>query len=217
MIAPNGETHWRDEAMQCRFPVANRRPDLHVKCFLRPAKFQASLSHFPIQFRTEVRTFRNAVGDTHRFDANFGPARSLECRLRYAWIDHFFYKSNQEFLYKLARPRGAQKSNSDGSFKGPSIEFIREFLDLSARPSVKAPTPESKLVAKAAAYKANLLAKPGVAEAQERVISRFEDQVTLIVDSMINSAGFQGLGELGRRFANPLRQKGRSGHQRLDV
>ena len=203
MIGSNGELSWRDAPMHTRFPTGNREPDRHVKCMFRPRKYQAAMPHFPIQFRAEARVIRNSIGELHQYEPAFGPARSLQPNLRYAWIDHFFYKSNEEFLWKFARSRGDEVWPLGETSPGPSIEFIKDFVRLADRNTLQH-DPGSPLTQRASNYKTRLLQNPNIQVAHRDVILRYKDRIWSVLARVGSSPAFFKSGEAGRRLLAPL-------------
>jgi hypothetical protein len=203
MIGSNGEVCWRDAPLHARFPTGNREPDRHVKCMFRPRKFQAAMPHFPIEFRAETRIFRNSTGELHQYEPSFGPARSLEPNLRYAWIEHFFFKSNEEFVYKFGRGRGDDVWSSKQTLSSPTVEFIQEFVRLADR-GVAQNDQGSALIGRALSYRTKLLQNQKIRTAHQDVTQLYKNRIWEILASVGSSPSFFLAGEAGRRLLAPL-------------
>ena len=127
-MGSGGERRWRDLPVTRRFKRAVDPANPHVKTACRPGMFIHSGPHFP---RTDTRrsfVYRHATGELHSYHdwasrmPDHAQAFSDHPNVSLAGVQHYFFKSAEEYLWKFSRNRG-DFSKSEG-FSTASLEEI---------------------------------------------------------------------------------------------
>lgn len=210
MIEPGLETRWRDELLMRRFRLARRSVDAHIKTIFRTSLFVHSLPHFPTGPWGEEFVFRNASGEIHQYDRAVGAARSLNHSEDKAIIGHYFFKSNEEMIWKGSRNRGGEKKSSANTLSGLRENFIRDFVGWTERPTEVLDL--DGMAAKTDAEKAGLLGNPQVKEAWEKVKRAFSEQIEELVGKAFTHPSVISAGTDGVRFMAPFADRAGRGH-----
>ncbi len=104
-----GQTTLGPQGVTQRFK--NRLPyvDKHVKSLCRPHLFMHSKPHVPVCDSRTAPIVRSANGDVlaHRLGGHI-PSLSEQPKADAAWINHYYFKSVDEMLWKWSRNRGGQ-------------------------------------------------------------------------------------------------------------
>ena len=201
----SGSARWNREFIVRRFP-SPLQLDAHIKTLFRPRKFIGSHPHFPLTHRGEPFIFRNSSGGLHLHrdgGGGNGPAFSKVPLAEYAWINHYFFKSGEEFLLKFSRNRGNYPT-----VKGPTNtvmepEYLRAFMEqfstikkAQADPEEAAPRYEAEL--------ASLMRLPGVADAFEQVNFIYAKRIKEIVPMFLDAPAIIETGSVGQAFLETL-------------
>ncbi len=201
-VGSNGQTHWRDEPLFKRFPMAIGGANPHIKSMFKTRKFLHSFAHDPADVRNEHVEFRNSSRATHLFD----PARSrgiaLNPDISMAAIVHFFYKSNEEYVWKSSRNRGYHTvvpGQPAGSFNSG---FITNFVETSDAGSVPTAMPAYEAIV--AEEMARLLAYPDVATALEKIKMRFGSKIGPLIAQAASHPAMLAADKPGQVFMAPL-------------
>ena len=82
-------------------------PDRHIKSLFRPRRFLYCQPHFPItDWRVPV-AMRDSSGYPHlNYYGGDQPAFLLHPKAEAAWVNHYFFKSAEEFVWKRSRNAG---------------------------------------------------------------------------------------------------------------
>ena len=201
-VGSNSQTHWRDEPLFKRFPMAIGGANPHIKSMFRTRKFMHSFAHDPANVRDEHVEFRNSSRATHLFD----PARSrgiaLNPDISMAAVVHFFYKSNEEYVWKSSRNRGYHAvvaGQGAGSFNSG---FITNFVETSDAGSVPTLMPAYEAIV--AKQMARLLAYPDVATALKKIKVRFGSKIGPLIAQAASHPAMVAAGKPGQAFMAPL-------------
>ncbi len=162
-----GQARWREGFIARRFPSPVGGPDPQFKTLLRPRRFIRSGPHHPQTFRREPFVYRNSSAMPHIAQA--GIAYQSETPVaEYAWINHYYYKSTEEFLLKCSRNGGSQPIAKRPTTARLTARMVHRFMGQFAIHGAARADPEAAAPGFAGEL-AGLMALPGVAEALERV------------------------------------------------
>jgi hypothetical protein len=202
MVGSNGQTHWRDDLMLRRFARVSPHPDAHVKTMFRTREFIHSFPHEAIRHRRRDYVFRAANGDLYEYDKASGRAISSRPDMRFAAIVHYFFKSNQEFLWKAARNRGDDALGPQLDLAGLKSNFIRGFVQMSQHEEWLSPmlpyAPQVDLEV------ARLRRNPRIREAEAQVRLHFHASITGIIAAAQQHPEFLQAAEWGKQLIDPL-------------
>jgi hypothetical protein len=102
----SGHSSWTNEGVLGRFRMRSPQPNPHIKAIVRPHHFAHSQCHFPITADGAPFSFTTALGEPYRHSSTAGSLAIAERPIaEFAWINHYYDKSVEEFLLKLARGR----------------------------------------------------------------------------------------------------------------
>jgi hypothetical protein len=197
---PSGSGRWRDDFVVRRFPNPNDIIDPHIKCLFRARKFIYSHAHYPFTLKNEPFVFKNSSGDIYvsRPD-DPGYALSQNPTAEYAWINHYYFKSSEEYLLKLSRNRGDNPTLKAPSNSAMTTSDLYNFMHhfsivgkLRANPEDAAQGYEAEL--------ARLMRLPGVEEAFERVKLVHATRLKEVVSMFLDAPAIIETGSVGQAF-----------------
>ena len=204
ILGSAGQARWRDEFIGRRFPSPAEPVNRHIKTLFRPQRFIHARPHYPQTYRGEAFTFRAANADHHiPFEGQW--SFSAQPNADFAWINHYFYKSAQEFAWKWSRNRGDHALLEQPSAAVLPAGFVHAFVGQFALPSVATPGPDHCAPGLDDEL-ARLKALPGVAEAWARVKQIYDARIRTIVTLFATAPGVVEAGEDGKAFLAILDQ-----------
>jgi hypothetical protein len=173
MFGAAADQRWSAESSLTRF--AYRTPDinLHVKSMCRPKLFWYSQPHFPTASMGGLFTYRTADGSLHHHPGVKGriPAFAEAPRADHAWINHYFARTAEESLWKLARGRANWVDDTDNG------DYVRLVTRAVTQMSEAAWRVEDKRILACAAGQGAVLerlrALPGVADCDDALKAQF--------------------------------------------
>ncbi len=123
-MSSSGQNKWSPDFVRNRFTrryvgespfVLQCRggPDRHIKSMFRPRRFLSSQCHHPVTDWRVPIAVRDSSGYPHLNYYGGDPPFSLHPRAEAAWINHYFYKSTEEFVWKRSRNTGDHKISAD--------------------------------------------------------------------------------------------------------
>jgi hypothetical protein len=206
MLGSNGEARWRDGTMARRFPRGIGGANPHIKAMFRPRKVIHSYPHHPVMSGEAAHIFRGANGLIHTYDPQVGKSLSTKPDTGFAWVAHYFFKSNEEYLWKVSRNRGDHFVTDSLDLVALEATFIRSFVD-AATPAAIA---EGLLVPGLEIDDEidSLRALPGVQAALDQVKALYQARIPLVVASAARHPVMREAGEAGRRFMEALESAG---------
>ncbi len=161
-----GAQRWVDTPMSLRFRRRLPLPQHPIKSLFKPRLFQHGYAHFPITDGRLSYHFRDSAGARHGFAAgNISAAGTREPVAHYAWINHYFTKSAEEFAWKWLRSRG-DALQPIASFREAPADLLEFFLLHHSGATTIEDARTQALVPDLQARIASLLALPGVAAAR---------------------------------------------------
>ncbi len=155
----NGNKMWLNDLTIRRFRATEQFPNHHIKTIFRTNKFIYSLCHYPKSFNDSKCSFVNDLRNPHTFNISGDMALSDVQVAKNAWINHYYVKSAEEFIWKKARGYGDRRNDYDtpfasaqlqrgglaGSFRY-SLQFVREEnYTQDARALARAPQVEREI------------------------------------------------------------------------
>jgi tetratricopeptide (TPR) repeat protein len=125
-ISSTGSDRWSPDFVRSRFrhryigesPFLQQRqggPDRHIKSIFRPRRFLYCQPHFPVTDWRVTVAVRDSSAYSHlNYYGGEGiePALLLHPKAEAAWVNHYFYKSAEEFVWKRWRGSGNHKVSS---------------------------------------------------------------------------------------------------------
>lgn len=204
MHGPAGQGRWQDDFIARRFPHPVSRVDAHIKTLLQPRRFVRSRPHEPQTLNGLPFHFRASNTELHvpSRPQNM-PALSEHPNADFAWINHYFFKSTEEFLWKTSRNRGDHAMQLQPTNTVLSQRFVQEFVrtysiknPASVEPEQCAPTFAQELE--------QLTALPGVAEAWAEIKRIYAERIKTIVPMFADAPGIVEAGEAGQKFLATL-------------
>jgi hypothetical protein len=186
----NSASRWTDVPVTRRFPVSRDSINPHVKSVFRPSLFIHSSPHFP---RTDERLhpkFLNSRGTPHTFGstakrAGLQPyewaALSDEPDSSFASINHYFFKSSEEFLWKASRNRGDLPTEPGISQDQKLLPFFRMFLETFSKAPSEVDDRVVRCAPKLEEEMASLRSVPDVARAEDGVRTAFRGRMKEIL------------------------------------
>lgn len=126
MLTPCGEGQWSPKPLIERFrfrePLLNR----HIKSAFITARHVSSYPHNPIATFKRPQLFLNAAGQVHHsLGAGTAPHQG-EPNFDHAWIAHYFYKSLDEWIWKMSRGFDAR---DELMFEPQRLEIYLRYFD----------------------------------------------------------------------------------------
>jgi hypothetical protein len=198
MVGPNGKTHWQDDLLARRFPRALGKANPHIKTMLRTRKFLHSYPHDPAGLEGEPYVFRNASGEMHEYSPQASRGLSLNPDISAASIAHFFFKSNEELVWKGSRNRGDEARDKRQSFLGLTEGFVRDFVRVSA--VADDPTGLERHITATLAEMERLQSNQVIGKAFERTKRLYKDQIGDLVRKARLEGAIIDAGDEGAKF-----------------
>jgi hypothetical protein len=123
-MSSSGQNKWSPDFVRNRFtqryigesPFVLQRsggPDRHIKSMFRPQRFLSSHCHHPVTDWRVPIAVRDSSGYPHLNYYGGDPPFSLYPKAEAAWINHYFYKSAEEFVWKRSRNTGYHEVSAD--------------------------------------------------------------------------------------------------------
>jgi hypothetical protein len=202
---PNGRRDWSDDFIMRRFSNEDLHVDQTIKTMCRPQRVISSNEHFPVAYYRRPLLFVSESGAPH-----VGPEGHLAFSTtpsgRYAWVNHYWCKSAQEFLWKWSRNRGNEPLlTRDINTLIPQFaleNFTRNFARVS-QPSAEILAAETVVLG----IQQELLRLPGVKEASATIRSQFTRQLIEVQDRLLSSPSILEGGEYGDAFMRIMGMK----------
>lgn len=185
----NGRKAWTNDLTTRRFTSREPRVSRQIKSVSKVNKFVSSHCHFPFSFRDEAFTFVNDVRQPYQHEAA-NPCAGLVPSAQNAWVNHYYSRSSEEFIWKKARGYGDRRNDYSQLFseEGPAVmgqvvdgfryaqQFIRqENYIKDTRAAQRTPIVEREI--------AHLLSDPRINAAHAAVIERTLAGMTRAVEA----------------------------------
>jgi len=205
VLGSAGQARWRDGFIADRFPYSLAAPSVPVKTLRRSNRFIHSAPHVPWSYRNTPFTFLASDGRPHvPLGDEGGLSHSARPTAQFAWINHYFFKSTEEYLWKWSRNRGGQATVPGPTTTALTEGFVRSFAEQFENRSERA----ANLRDNAPGFDAELnrlLALPGVAEAHATVLGRFRDRMQLLIPMFEAAQGIRDAGPAGEALLSTIR------------
>jgi hypothetical protein len=184
----NGEDTWRDAPMSARFTRRLPWIDKHIKTLVRTNMAMHSRPHHPAVDARQNLTTRNASGGLQVQDNEPSYSAHPECDT--AWINHYFLKSAEEFVWKFSRNRGDHALVRQAT---PSImerSFAEMFVQQHRSDTLVTDARILPCARRLTEHYDALLAQPGVFAAMETVKRRYMEEMQQLKAMMRESPDF---------------------------
>ena len=174
-----GET-WTDTSSMSRFTRRASDINVHVKSIFRTRLFWYSQPHFPSATLDAPFHYRTQDGRIHHHAGVEGRIAAFAERpsANQAWVNHYMLRTADEALWKWARGRADWLADDITGQRGWFLDFVsRTFLDLAQPERL---VEDRRILACAGGQGRvleNLLALPGVAEAEASVKADFASRL----------------------------------------
>ena len=175
VFGSNGEDRWRDAPLLSRFTRRLPWLDPHVKTLARANQIMQSRPHHPAIDARQAPVTRDAAGLPH-LTVN-GPSFSAEPEGKTAWINHYFLKSAEEFLWKFSRNRGDHALVREFDPGMIDQSFLEMFVSQHRSPNVVMDDRIQACGARQAEHLDQLRVLPGVAEASRLIHGRYGEMI----------------------------------------
>jgi hypothetical protein len=208
VVGSNGETHWRDAPLRKRFPSSpstlspGSAASRFIKSMFRTNRFPVSMPHHPIGYREDRFIMKASSSRPFIFDPAQGQGMSVDTDCRLAWISHYFYKSNEEFVFKFSRARGDDPATQEPEFSALTSEFIENFMGSSQRSLVV--EGDSCFDKAVQDWVTRFLSHAPVQAAHRRIMQFYEGRLAALLPHLASSSAISGAGEVGQEFLRPL-------------
>jgi hypothetical protein len=207
MVGSNGQERWASQPLRKRFPLGAPRgrhggtASELVKTMFRTTRFPMSFPHHPVPYRSEEPVFRTSTMQPFPYDRGQGASYSPEKNVRLAWISHFFFKSNEEFVFKFSRQRGDDQVAAGSAFAALTPHFIRSFVEASSPRSTHA-TDAVDIASEE--WRARYERLPGVREAEQRINAFYAGRLAQLLPRLQSCSAIREAGEAGEAFLRPI-------------
>jgi glycosyl transferase family 2 len=205
VLHSGGEVHWRDALVTRRFTQHAAVGPL-IKSMSRPRKITHSTPHVPIVFPYSNFVFRDSDREAHSFATTGNPAMSDVPRSAHAWINHYFFKSAEEFVWKWSRNRGDAPLIGGHTNTELTKEFVEGFLLQHSRTWDTTDTIQ-RCVPDLDAHTQQLLNFPNVARAFAAIKQSYKETIGDLIEMLASAPGIVSAGEAGLRFLQLLRHR----------
>ena len=204
VVGSGGQINWRDEPVTKRFTTQLGTAPL-VKTMFRPRKFMHSTPHHPTAYRRTNTIFLNSDREAHVYTDSGDPAVSDSPRANCAWVNHYFFKSVEEFLWKFSRNRGDQPMVPELTSAALPRDFVESFVAQHLNTNGTTSDAVQRCVPDLNLRMLELMTLPGVASAQAAIRDGFRAKLDSLVELFASAPGIAEAGEAGNRFLEILR------------
>jgi hypothetical protein len=203
VFGSGGQVQWRDEPVTRRF-TSHGGPGPLIKTLFRPRKFIHSTPHYPNPYGQTPFVFRNSDRGLHPYHDAEDPSVSEAPLAYHAWINHYFYKSAEEYLWKWARGR---VSKVVGGLTNENLtkNFVTQFVEQQSRTKYRISDTIQKCAPNLSTEMEHLLSFSDVAQALEVVKQNYRLRIRDLVKSFESAPGIVEAEEAGTEFLNILR------------
>lgn len=199
VLHSSGEVRWHDAPVTRRFTRYDGIAPL-VKSMSRPRKIIHSTPHTPRLFHHTNFVFRDSDRGPHSFAATGRAAMSDVPRSDHAWINHYFFKSAEEFLWKWSRSREDSPFVAGNPNTALSKEYIESFLAQHSQTSLASTDATQRCVPDLNAHIEDLLSFPDVARASAAIKQNYQATMGDLVEMFASAPGIVGADEVGLQF-----------------
>lgn len=201
---PAAQARWQEGFVGRRFPSSSGYPDRHIKTLFRPRLFNRASVHHPTAWRGRRVVFNRASGEPHRAWSGSGLlAHSEEPTDRFAWLNHYYYRSAEEFVMKFARSVGSRAVKRAPQLDRLKADRVEMFMTHFAQTRPARLQPEA-CAPGFDAERSALLALPGAAAAVEAINRTFAERIAAVVPLFREAPGVAEAGEHGLAFLRVL-------------
>jgi len=179
-----------------------------VKTMFRPRVMMQAKAHTPICHERGNFTYRLSTGTPHEYRNNppgfhTDPGFSDSVNLENACINHYFFKSAEEWLWKSARNRGDNPLSSGVPLSMFNADWLGNFMRQHDVPAGDDPALDDRITqfrSRTEAELAMLMARPAIEAAAAGVRDGYGRRLADIRRTLREAGVAEQLDETGRRF-----------------
>ena len=203
-MSSSGLDRWTPGFLRNRFTQRWPGPDKHIKSMFRPQRFPFCRVHYPVtDWRVPV-AFRDSSGFPHLnyyWGEGDDPTFLLHPKAEAAWINHYFFKSTEEFTWKRWRNIGSEKI-SESALTSSSLRYF-------AYQHWSADLVDDDRILRCGRYFCEyyneFLKINGVPEILQEVSDKFRKKIDSIKTQLLNDPMFNDEDELVQRVLDRLK------------
>ena len=173
VFTPSGRYRWEPAPLIERFDQREWEDNTAVKTAFVTRDAVSSFPHDPVFTPGVNVTYVGATGEPHWWPARDIPPSNGPPIYRNAWVNHYFFKSAEEFIWKASRNRGGFRIKETLRVEPEQLGDLANLVEATTPVDVQAqrhlPALQTSL--------AHLRSLPGVAEAEAKVIRTFRARV----------------------------------------
>lgn len=199
VFGSSGEARWRDAPMVERFGHRMPYTDHHVKVAVRSGLPMHAHPHRAVFDPRQAVVIRGAAGDVHLHTGD--PSLSAQPEESTVWVNHYFFKSAEEFIWKVSRNRGDQPVRARATEMDLDLQFAEMFLQQHTSAAM---LPDTRLLTNADARNyeiGKLLSLPNVFQAIQATKFIFGEQIATIREVLRADARFRVEGSIRNSLA----------------
>jgi hypothetical protein len=199
-----GQNKWSPEFVRQRFTRRRTHPDKHIKSMFRPQKFLHCQPHYPLtDWRVPV-SIRDSSGSPHlNYYGSNEPSFMIHPKAEAAWINHYYFKSAEEFVWQRWRGAGNHKV-------GPELltaSWLRGFADQATDQIIH----DERILQCSKRFQEcydSLLKISGVPEILKRIENNFREILKNIITELLIDPTFDHTDDLLAAFFGCLMEPG---------
>ncbi len=170
------DARWNRTPLIERCTLRNPGENTEVKTAFRTRDFIASYPHDPVSAYGVAVTFLDAIGGLHDWEGRGTPPSNGKPLYEGAWINHYYFKSVDEWLWKTSRNRGGFELVQELTVKPEALPPILNAITIERIVDEKALNHRAAVEAELS----RITALPGVAAARDEVERTFEAAVGML-------------------------------------
>jgi hypothetical protein len=202
VFGSGGDETWRDIPMVARFTQRLPWVDKHIKTMVRTNLVMHSRPHHPITDARQRLTIRNAAGALHVDDKD--PSFSAQPESTTAWINHYFLKSAEEFVWKFSRNRGDHALVRQATPMSIEPNFAEMFVQQHGSDTLVSDDRILACAGGVADHITRLMSLPGVADALRGVQRHYALEMTRLKALMCETPAFSAPGSAHQALTRML-------------
>jgi tetratricopeptide (TPR) repeat protein len=203
-MSSSGLNKWSPDFVRNRF-TQRLGLDRHIKSMFRPHRFLSSQPHFPITDRRVPVSMRDSSGYPHLdYYGGEQPAFLRHPKAEAAWINHYCFKSAEEYVWRRWRGVGDRKMGAELL----TPDWLRLFATHHWSTAV---VHDDRILGSGTDFQENydtLLSISGVSELLARVQNNFCAILKNIIAELLNNTAFDHGDELLQLFFKCLSEEG---------
>ena len=181
MFDTGGNLRWSSEPLLARNLSRTRDRPTEVKTMFQTRFFISSFPHDPVPAVGTTVTYHNAAGRLHHWEGRgINPSNGVP-HYEDAWVNHYYFKSIDEWIWKVSRNRGGYLVNTD-----PNVDLDKVLSQLfwidAARDTFENGGLEHVDAVRSEFSRLRHL--PAIGEAEAQVLATFGDRMSTLRDNV---------------------------------